>query len=142
MLLWLWLLLALQLLSLLPHHGLFKLVSKSDALDAVSFILNQDLIDLGHFDTPFDLLNLRVSFIELPRLLPDRPLVTIDELLCLGMRLLTVAAVWRVRSVHHLLRVEGASLGLGLMRVEGGILLLLVNNSWEGGHARRHLTRW
>ena len=69
----------------LHPHLILKAFTKSDALLAVVFVFYEHLINLGHLHTALDLFNLEVTLVQLSALLPDRPLVTVNELLCLGM---------------------------------------------------------
>ena len=71
----------------LHPHLVLKAFTKSDALLAVVFVLYEHLVDLSHLHAALDLLNLEVTLVQLSTLLPDRPLVAVNELLCLGMRL-------------------------------------------------------
>ena len=75
-------------LLILPD-GLLEVLSQPDALLSVRLVLHEHLIDLGHFDTSLDLLDLDIALVKLAALLADRPLVAIDELVRLGMLLLT-----------------------------------------------------
>ena len=94
----------------MPDQSLFQLFTQSNALIAIGLILHKDLIDLGHLDTPLDLLDLNVSLIKLLALLANGSLVTVDKLLGLCMGL--VRHVWRVRGrEHHLLSIHAAAEG-------------------------------
>ena len=75
-------------LLILPD-GLLEVLSQPDALLSVRLILDEHLIDLGHLDTAFDLLDFDIALVKLAALLADRALVAIDELVRLGMLLLT-----------------------------------------------------
>ena len=62
-------------------HDELELLSQADALVPVGVILDEDLVDLSHFDTPFDLVDFRVTTVELTTLLSDRSFVTGNQLL-------------------------------------------------------------
>ena len=72
-------------LLVLPYECLFQRFPQSDALFAVRFILDEHLVDLGHFDGAFDLFDLDVALVKFSALLPDSSLIAAYELLSLGM---------------------------------------------------------
>ena len=97
-----------ELLILLPD-GLLEVLSQPDALLSVRLILDEHLIDLGHLDTALDLLDFDIALVKLAALLADRALVAIDELLSLGMLLLTAGHRSGVHTVEALLALSTGS---------------------------------
>lgn len=95
-------------LLILPD-GLLEVLSQPDALLSVRLILDEHLIDLGHLDTALDLLDLDIALVKLAALLADRALVAIDELLSLGMLLLTAGHRSGVHTVEALLALSTGS---------------------------------
>ena len=95
-------------LLILPD-GLLEVLSQPDALLSVRLILDEHLIDLGHLDTALDLLDFDIALVKLAALLADRALVAIDELLSLGMLLLTAGHRSGVHTVEALLALSTGS---------------------------------
>lgn len=71
---------------------------------------------MSHFDGSFDRLDLHILLVKFTRLLPDRPLVTVDQLMCL-LLLLVVRLTFPARRWVSSVRCQTVRLLGGCQRI-------------------------